>query len=327
MKAIRQYTHGGPETLLFEEVPDPRPGRRQVRIAVEAVGVHLLDTSIRAGTGFGPLGRPELPMTPGREVAGRVDAVGPDADGSWLDKKVVVHLGAASGGYATLALASVDDLFIVPDHVEAADAVAMVGTGRTVLAVLEVAAISSDDVVVVPAAAGGMGALLVQAAAARGATVVGLAGGPDKVELARRRGASVVADYISPQWPTIVSEQLGDARPTIGLDGVGGDVGRSVFELIAPGGRFVLFGYSAGEPTRIETDDLFSSGVTVTAAIGARIASRPGGIKGLASDALVALAEGRLSPLVHPPFPLADASEAHRALEARETSGKVVLVP
>lgn len=327
MKAIRQHEHGGPEQLVLEEVADPTPGAGQVRIAVEASGVHLLDTSIRAGTGFGPLGPPELPMTPGREVAGVVDGVGPGVDASWFGRRVVVHLGSASGGYATLAVASVDDLFPLADHVSSIDAVAMVGTGRTALAVLEVAAIDAGDVVVVPSAAGGLGALLVQSAVASGATVVGLAGGPQKVDLVRRLGADVALDYLDDAWPRQARAALGERRPTVALDGVGGPVGRGVFDLVGPGGRAILFGYSSGTPTEIDADLLFSSGVTVTAAIGARIAARPGGIRGLAADALTELADGRLSPLVHPPFPLAEAAHAHRALEGRRTAGKVVLVP
>jgi NADPH:quinone reductase len=327
MRAIRQHRHGGPEELTLEEVPDPEPGVGQVRIAVEAAGVHLLDTSIRSGSSFGPLGPPELPMTPGREVAGLVDSVGGDVDPSWIGRRVVVHLGAASGGYASLAVASVGDLFELPDDASPTDAVAMVGTGRTALAVLEVADIDDDDVVVVPSAAGGLGALLVQSAVAAGATVVGLAGGPTKVDVVRRLGAHIAIDYLDETWPDQVRASLGERRPTITLDGVGGDVGRAAFDLVGPGGRVVLFGYSSGTPTTIDADLLFSSGVTVTAAIGARIAARPGGIRGLAADALAALAEGRLDPLVHPPFSLTDAADAHRALEARETAGKVVLVP
>ena len=113
MHAIRQHEHGGPDVLRWEEVPDPEPGPGQVRVAVEAAGVHLLDTSIRAGETGGPFPPPELPMTPGREVAGKVDGLGPDADPSWLGRRVVVHLGMASGGYAERAVADQDALFAV----------------------------------------------------------------------------------------------------------------------------------------------------------------------------------------------------------------------
>src|SRR5262249_49930724 len=114
MRAIRQYEFGGPEALRFETLDDPVPGPGEVAIDVHVAGVHLLDTSIRAGTGFGSLPPPDLPMIPGREVAGIVDAVSPQTDDRWLRRRVVVHLGAASGGYASRAVAPVDALFALP---------------------------------------------------------------------------------------------------------------------------------------------------------------------------------------------------------------------
>src|SRR5262249_40077781 len=111
MRAIRQYEFGGPDVFHLETLEDPVPGPGEVAIAVQVAGVHLLDTSIRAGTGFGSLPPPDLPMIPGREVAGVVDAIGPDTDDRWLGQRVVVHLGGASGGYASRAVAPVDALF------------------------------------------------------------------------------------------------------------------------------------------------------------------------------------------------------------------------
>src|SRR5689334_25327713 len=115
MKAIRQHEFGGPGTLRLEEVADPVPGPGRVRIAVAAAGVHLLDTALRAGRGGGPFPLPALPMTPGREVAGTVDAVGTGVDDAWRGRAVVAHLGQASGGYARLAVADVTALHPVPD--------------------------------------------------------------------------------------------------------------------------------------------------------------------------------------------------------------------
>ena len=226
MKAIRQYHFGGPEQLVYEEVPDPTPAAGQVRISVEASGVHLVDTTIRAGTSFGALSRPALPMTPGREVAGVVDGLGADTDQTWLDKRVVVHLGAASGGYASSAVAGTSDLFVLPDHVTAADAVAMVGTGRTALGILEVAAPRSDDVVVVTAAAGGVGALLVQAAKTAGATVIATAGGAGQGSVVKRLGADAVIDHRAEHWPDAVRAAAAERPITLALDGVGGATGR-----------------------------------------------------------------------------------------------------
>jgi NADPH:quinone reductase len=328
MKAIRQYRFGGPEELRYEDVPDPVPAADEVRIAVEASGVHLLDTSIRQGRGFGAMPPPVLPMTPGREVAGVVNGLGAGTDASWRGRRVVVHLGAASGGYASLAVARADDLFVLPDHLSAADAVAMVGTGRTALGIVEIAAPHADDVVLVTAAAGGLGALLVQAAKAAGATVIATAGGDRKVVAVAALGADTVVDHRHDDWPSAVRAAAGGERPiTLAFDGVGGTTGRRAFELVAPRGRMVIFGWASGDEMPLSTADLYATGVTVDAGIGASLASRPGGVRGLAAAALDELAAGRLRPLVNPPFALADAADAHRAVESRATIGKVVLVP
>ena len=139
MHAIRLHAFGPAENLRYEQVDDPRPGPGQARIAVAAAGVHLIDTVLREGRAMGPLPLPELPTIPGREVAGVVDAVGPGVDEQWLGRRVVAHLGPASGGYAELAVRDTDALHAVPDGVADDAAVAMIGTGRTALAVLEVA--------------------------------------------------------------------------------------------------------------------------------------------------------------------------------------------
>lgn len=326
MHAIRQHIFGPAENLGYEEVPDPVPAGGQVRIAVEAAGVHLVDTIIRRGESGGPFPLPDLPMTPGREVAGRVDRVGPDVDETWLGRRVVAHLGQASSGYAELAVAPVSSLHELPDSLSAETAVAMIGTGRTAMGILDVAGLTAKDVVLVTAAAGGLGTLLVQAARGAGAAAVGVAGGRAKVDQVRRNGADVAVDYGESDWPDQVRRALGDRSVTVLLDGVGGDAARAALGLMAVGGRVVMFGWSSGEPLELSTADLFSRGLTAAAAVGPRMMQRPGGLRDLETLALDEAAAGRLVPAVHA-FPLADAAAAHRALEARETTGKVVLVP
>jgi NADPH2:quinone reductase len=304
-QAIIQRRYGGPEVLVPEPFTLPEPTSQQVRIAVEAAGVHLLDATLRAGEP-GPFGRVELPMTPGREVAGVVDAVGDDGDAPWLGRRVVAHLGALSGGYATHALAPVAALIPLPDHVPAVEAVAMVGTGRTALGIMEEAAIGAGDTVLVTSAAGGLGTLLVQAALQAGATVVGVAGGAEKTAVVASYGAHGV-DYLDPGWSGKVAARI-------------------AFDLVSPGGRLVMFGYTSGSFIPLDAGDLFERGVAVTAALGARMLARPGGIQALAEQAVDRLAQGTWRPTVTA-YPLAEAAEAHRALAARETTGKVVLIP
>ena len=325
MTAIVQHTYGGPEVLVPERRILPEPASRQVRIVVHAAGVHLLDAALRSGEP-GPFGRTELPMTPGREVAGVVDAVGDDTDAGWLGRRVVAHTGALSGGYASHALAPVAALIPLPDDVDAREAVAMVGTGRTALGILEEAVPGPADTVLVTSAAGGLGTLLVQAAVRAGATVVGAAGGPHKCALVAASGAHAV-DYLEPDWAAKVAALLGDDRPvTVVLDGVGGGTGRAAFDLIAPGGRLVVFGYTSGTVVPVDVADVLDRGVAVTGAIGARMFARPGGIQALAERAVALLAAGEWRPAVTS-YALFDAAEAHRALEARGTTGKVVLIP
>lgn len=326
MRAIRQYEFGAAEKLIYEEVADPAPGAGQVRIAVRAAGVHLIDTQIRAGVSGGPMPLPELPMIPGREVAGVVDGMGEGVDRAWLGRRAVAHLGPASAGYAELAVRDVEAVHEIPDGVRDEVAVAMIGTGRTTMGILSIARLEPADVVLVTAAAGGIGNLAVQYARAIGATVVGVAGGAAKVELVRGLGADVAVDYDVPGWDERVREALGKREITVALDGVGGESGRTAMKLLGVRGRLILFGWSAGSPISFGVEDLYARSLTVTMALGPGLMSRPGGQRGLEEEALREAASGRLEPLVQT-FPLKEAAAAHAALESRGTRGKVVLVP
>jgi NADPH2:quinone reductase len=319
--AIRLHAFGPPDHLVLDELPDLSPDPGHVRIAVEASGVHLLDTTLRRGDA-GPVPLPELPTVPGREVAGVVDAVGRDADPAWLGQRVVAHLGQVPGGYAEQAVTAAQHLLAVPDRVGFPEAVAAVGTGRTALGVVELEPPSPDDVVLVPSAAGGLGWLLVQSALAAGATVVAAASGERTAVLAGV-GAALVVDYTQPGWEEKVRAETGGV--TLVYDGVGGDVGRATLELLRPGGRHVMFGFSAGTPTRLTTDDLIGRGITAGWSLGPRMMALPGGIPGLAGRALAKVAAGEWQPLVST-YPLAEAGRAHADLEGRRALGKVVLV-
>ncbi|WP_435771679.1 zinc-binding dehydrogenase [Nocardioides sp. SYSU DS0651] len=315
MRAIRHHRFGGPDVLVLEDLPDPEPARGQLRVAVQAAGVHLLDTSIRAGESFGAGPRPELPTVPGREVSGVVDGVGDGVDGSWLGRTVVAHLGMAGGGYAERAVVDAGRVYEVPAGLSPHAAVAAIGTGRTAAAILDLARIGAGDVVAVTSAAGGLGTLLVQGVRNAGAVALGLAGGADKVVLVRELGAHVGIDYLAADW----TRQLGATDPlTVVLDGVGGAVGRALYERLAPGGRLVRFGWSSGEQ-----NDYDDPARPVVEVLGPPILSR---LAEFERKALDAAADGSRVPHVGSVFPLAAAAEAHRALEARRSVGKVVLV-
>jgi NADPH2:quinone reductase len=201
------------------------------------------------------------------------------------------------------------------------------GTGRTALAILDTAALTSADVVLVTAAAGGLGELFVQAAKHAGAVVVATAGGPGKTERARALGATVAVDYLLPDWPDRVRAALGEQAVSVVLDGVGGAAGRAAMDLRGVGGRLVLFGWASGELTRLTSQDLFARSLTATSVIGPKLLGRPGALRELETRALTEAAADRLVPLVGQRFPLARAADAHTAMETRATIGKTVLVP
>lgn len=324
MKAIRLHAFGPAENLTYEDAPDPTPGSGMVLVEVEAAGVHLVDTMIRAGTtGGGPIPVPELPTIPGREVAGRVSAVGPDVDPTWIGKRVVVHLGMVPGGYAERAVAKVESLYELADHVDAGQAVAAIGTGRTTAGILRQAHLTADDVVLVTAAAGGIGSYLIQAARNVGALAIGLAGGPEKVELVRSLGAQHAIDYRDPDWPQALKEELGDREISILFDGVGGTNGQQAFDLLATGGRALMFGWSGGGPIEFTHEDLMSRGLTAAWAIGPKLTRH---LRALEAAALEETTTGRWKAQTTT-FPLAEAATAHQDLETRATTGKVVLIP
>ncbi|WP_030691146.1 zinc-binding dehydrogenase [Streptomyces globisporus] len=334
MHAIRLHAFGPAENLTYEETPDPVPGPGQVRVRVAAAGVHLLDTALRQGAA-GPFPAPAaLPTIPGREVAGTVDALGEGTDPAWLGRRVVAHLGMNPGGYAELAVTDAARLHALPDHLGEAEAVAMIGTGRTTLGILGFTELGPDSVAIVPAAAGGIGTLLVQYAKNAGATVIGLAGGPAKIALVEANGADLAVDYKLPDWPEEVRAYLasGNRTATVVFDSVGGDTGRAAVDLLGKGGQHLVFGWSGaglhdGEPLTFTEEELTARGITSESVLGPVMIQKAGGdIRTLELAALDAAATGALRPAVHR-FPLARAAEAHRALENRGTTGKVVLVP
>ncbi|RAG83648.1 hypothetical protein DN069_21055 [Streptacidiphilus pinicola] len=320
---VREY--GEPERLRLEEVPDPVPGEGQLLVRVAAAGVQFVETQVRAGAMAGtPLAPGSLPWTPGREVAGEVVAVGAGVDRALLGSRVAGQTPQA-GGYAELALLDTAAAHPVPAALGAAEAVSLLGTGRTAVALGELAGIGPDDVVLVESAAGAVGALLLQLARAAGAArVIGLARGERKLALAREFGADTVVDYGAPGW----SAALRDAGVSVVFDGVGGSVGREAFELLGPGGRFVTFGFSSGAGTKLGEGEAAGRGVEVLSYWGPPVGPRgPETQLRQTREALTAAASGRLRPFVGAAFPLADAGAAHRAIERRETVGKTVLLP
>lgn len=326
MRAIVQQEFGGPEVLVIGEADLPEPAEGQVRVRVAAAGVHAVDTNIRQADGPPTMPRPTLPMTPGREVAGTVDAVGPDVDARWLGVRVVAHVGFLNGGYAEFTMAPAAALHTVPDQVSFSQAVAAIGTGRTAQLVLDEARMQETDVVIVPGASGGLGSQLVQLSLSIGATVVALYGGEAKravVEgLASDAERFFALDATDEPWPSQMTALLGEREPSLLIDGVGGATGRAAFESLGRGGRVVIIGWSSGEAVRIETDDILGRSLTVGVPLGRAVTD----LRALETRALAAVADGRVDPPVDE-YPLEGAADAHAAIEQRRQRGKVVLVP
>ncbi|GAB2984801.1 zinc-binding dehydrogenase [Actinotalea caeni] len=311
---------GGPEVLRYEARPDPEPGAGQVRVVTEVAAITFVDTLIRAGSAVAPPAT--FPVVLGNGVAGTVDAVGDGVAADLVGHRVVTTTGG-SGGYATHAVARVEDLHEVPTGLASDTAVALLADGRTAIALHRAAAVRAGETVVVTAAAGGVGGLLVQLLVATGARVIGLAGDARKREHARSLGADVVVDYRAPGWV----EQVRRAAPEgvdVVFDGVSGDLPDLLLPAVRSGGRYVQHGAAAGRWTTIEADRAAAAGVTVVplAAIGT-----PEELHRATDEALRLAAEGRLRVTVGQVFPLAEAAAAHAAIGSREALGKTLLRP
>ena len=222
---------------------------------------------------------PELPTIPGREVAGVVDLVGDGVDPTWLGRRVVAHLGLVPGGYAEQAVTTPDQLFPVPDHVDLAEAVAMVGTGRTAQGILELEPPDRGDTVLVPAAAGGLGWLLVQAARASGARVVAAARGDDKLARLKELEPDLVVDYGDDAWADEVRRGVGGVVPGVRRRRAATS-GRTAWSCSPPAAGTSCSATRPGTPTRFDTATSSPAGSASPGASGARMVALPGGIPG-----------------------------------------------
>jgi NADPH:quinone reductase len=315
MRAVWLQRFGGPEVLVAGDAPDPVPGPGQAVVDVAFAGPTFVETQFRA-TGAGPF-RAEPPLILGNGVGGVVAAVGDDVDPGLVGARVVTSTGG-SGGYAEQVAVDAAGLIRVPDGLELDVAVALLADGRTATMLVRAAGLHEGDRVLVEAAAGGVGTLLVQLARAAGAVVVAAAGGERKVDVARGLGADLAVDYTEPGWAELVLAAIGGVD--VVFDGVGGDIGRAAFALLAPGGRMVSFGLASGEWAGIAPDDAADREVTLL-----QPRPAPHEVRELTEHALAEAAAGRLRPVIGQRFPLDRAADAHVAMAARATIGKTLL--
>ena len=312
MRAVLVSEFGPPEVLVPAELPDPVPGPGQALIAVEIANITFVETQLRAGKAP-PAMEPELPVVLGNGVGG-VIAEGPDPA---VQGTRVISTTGGSGGYAERVAVDAAGVIEVPDDVGLAKAVALLADGRTAMSLMRAAGVRRGETVLVEAAAGGVGSLLVQLAVSAGARVVAAAGRERKLQVAREVGADEAVDYTEPAW----TERVRDGVDVV-FDGVGGEIGRAAFELVRPGGRFCAFGLASGTFTQIPESEAAQRDVTVVH--GAR--PTPEQMRELTKAALAEAQAGRLRPVIGQTFRLEDAAAAHRAIEARETVGKTLLL-
>lgn len=326
MRAVQIEEFGGPEVLRVRDLPDPAPGPGQVLVEVAAVGINFVDTMIRSGLGP-PTARAKLPLVPGNEVGGHIVVLGEGVDPDLLGALVVSSTGG-SGGYAALAVAGAAEVNRVPEGLDLEPAVAVRSAGRTALALVRRATVAPGDIVLVEAAAGGVGYLLVQLARNAGAsTVIGAVSGKEKVAAVRELGADLAVDYSQPGWADEVRDALDGAGVDVVFESVGGQVGRSSFELLAPGsGRLVVFGFASGTPLDVSAREIIGRGLTLTSLGGPQLAD-PVWLARTVAEVLDLTAAGTLVPTIGQRLPLERAGEAHAAIEARTVLGKSLLIP
>ncbi|WP_310468669.1 quinone oxidoreductase [Sphingomonas sp.] len=320
-KAIRIHRTGGPEVLEWEavEVGDPGPG--QVCLKQHAAGLNFIDVYHRTGLYPQP-----LPFTPGVEGAGVVEAVG-EGVGDVAVGDRVAYAGPI-GGYAETRLIDAERLVKLPDAIAFEQAAAMMLQGMTARMLLRsVHRVESGDTILVHAAAGGVGLILCQWAAALGATVIGTVSTREKADLAKAHGCTHPILYTEQDFVAEVERITGGDKLGVVYDSVGRDTFLRSLDCLRPRGMLVSYGQSSGavEP--------FSP--NILAAKGSLYLTRPtlftytadrADLQESAAELFAMVEAGKVAIEVKQRFPLADAAEAHRALEARETSGSTVLV-
>ncbi len=322
MKAIRVHSPGGPSVLRVEDLPLPSPGPGQALIQVDAAGVNFVDIYHR--TGLYPR---DLPFTLGVEAAGTVTAIGPGVSTQQIGDRVATC--DAPGAYAEYALVPADRLVPLPDGVSTRVAAAVMLQGITAqYLVSSTYPLGRGATCLVHAAAGGLGLLLCQMAKRRGARVIGTVSTEEKAGLAREAGADHVILYNQTDFQVEVKRITGGAGVQVVYDSVGRTTFMKGLDCLARRGMMVLLGQSSGtvEPFDLSLLSRKGSLFVTRPSLAHYIASRAELLE-RAAEVLGGVADGTLTVHIGREFPLTDAETAHRELEGRRTTGKVLLIP
>jgi NADPH2:quinone reductase len=322
MKAIQIHETGGPEVLQLAELPIPEPGPGQVLIRLEAIGVNFVEIYFRKG-----VYKTSLPFVPGSEAAGTVEELGPGVTGFKAGDAVASV--SMLGSYAEYALVAAASLVKVPDGLTMEQAAAAMLQGMTAHYLLHDAyPLKKGETALIHAAAGGTGSLLVQMAHNIGARVIATVSTDEKAALARGAGADEIILYTQADFESETKRITGGK----GVDVVYDSVGRTTFEkglnVLRPRGMMALFGGSSGAVAPIDPFVLTQKGsLFLTRPSLGNYISTSEELQRRAGAVFDMIRDGKLKLRIEHTYPLAEAQRAHRDLEARRTTGKLLLLP
>lgn len=322
MHAIRVHNFGGPEALSFDEVPTPKPGEGEVLVKVSAVGVNFIDVYHRIGRYPLP-----LPLTPGVEAAGVVEAVGPGVSEFRAGEKVACFLN--NGGYAEYVSAAASRVVPLPGGIDERSAAAALLQGMTAQFLTEETyPLRPGDTCLVHAAAGGVGLLLTQLAKKRGARVIATVSTEAKAQLAREAGADEVILYTRADFESETKRLTGGGGVNVVYDSVGKTTFEKGLNVLKPRGMMVLYGSSSGPAPMLDPNALGGKGslFVTRPSLYHYVAGREALLRS-AGSVFKWIASGELNLRIERTYPLADAAQPHRDLESRATTGKLLLLP
>lgn len=320
--AIRIHELGGPEVLSWEEITVGDPGPGEVRLRQTAVGLNFIDVYFRTGL----YKAPALPFIPGLEGAGVVEAVGAGVDTLAAGDRVA-YATQPLGAYAEARVMAADRLVKVPDSVDDQTAAAMMLQGMTAQYLLrQTYPVQAGQTILFHAVAGGVGLIACQWAKHLGATVIGTVGSEAKAELARAHGCDHTINYKSEDFVARVREITEGRGVPVVYDSVGKDTFMKSLECLSPRGMLVSFGQSSGAVAPLDPGILSARGsLYLTRPTLFTYTAKPEDLQATARELFEVVGAGHVKIEVNQHFPLRDAAEAHRALEARRTTGSSVL--
>jgi NADPH2:quinone reductase len=322
-KAIQYARTGGPEVMEVVDVEVGEPGPGEARVRNHAIGLNFIDVYFRNGLYPAP-----LPGGLGQEGAGVVEAVGPGVSHVRPGDRVA-YAARPNGAYSELRTMPADVLVKLPDGIDFETGAAMMLQGLTVQYLFRrTYPLKAGDTILFHAAAGGVGLIACQWARAMGVNLIGTVGSNEKAELAKAHGAAHVINYNTEDVVQRVLEITNGAKVPVVYDSVGKDTFQRSLDCLQPLGLMVSFGNSSGAVPPFALSELASRGsLYITRPTLQTYAAKREDLEAMAADLFQMVASGKIKIEIHQRFPLADAAQAHAALEARRTTGKTILLP